>query len=643
MKEQLTVAYRRPADADNAKTRVATPAAAERPTRVARGTPPPETIVRSRVALPDAPTVVRSSSPAFDPPTTMRQVDAPTTMRKALVEPPTTVRPNAPVFDPPTTIHPSTVAEGPTMVRREPIIEPPTTVRRVAPPNAPTAVMPPPSSSPSVELSPSVVASIQQPMQQPTQRQPQPQPQQQRQPQQAQAQQKRQAPRLPVVATDRPEVFALIRRIVMQRDLASAAGLLHVELGALLGARVVLALVGANREISCPLTTDLRAAASTVELAQIAGCAEHKRPFGQPRVLMVPLETQRTTVLVAYRANDAQPFDQATQQLMLAVASRLDVLDHVLSLDNSQRAQDDADRKSIFRPEALQASRDPQRAGELVHLAPRIVRIAIPAVLVLAVTLVVAAALVQVPTYTRGSVVVSMNGRNVLSDGGGRVSAVHVTAGQMVAAGDPLLTLDAAREKQELEQIETVYRDQLSAFLFDPTDEGARQSLAGVLVQRKGAQDRLDLMTVRAPIAGRVSSVLTSDLVQQGEQIATITPIDSEASVVAFMPGSDRSRLQVGMKLQVELTGYSGTRTELVITEVGTEVVGASTARKLLGQKLADGVALPPLVVIVKATLPGPTFEADGKTYSYFDGMDGLAEIEVESKSFLSVILPTGD
>lgn len=438
-------------------------------------------------------------------------------------------------------------------------------------------------------------------------------------------------------------MFALIRRLVLQRDLTSAAGLLHAELGALLGARVVLVLVGANGQIACPVPADLRAAASVVELAQIAGCAAHRRPFGQPRILMIPLDTQRTTVLVAYRTADAPAFDAATQQLALAVASRLDVLEHVLALDVSQRAQQDADRASMFRAEALAAARDPQRAGELVHLAPRIVRIAIPAIMLLVVVLIVIAAIVRVPSYSRGSVVVTMNGHNVLSDGAGRVAMVHVVPGQVVAAGDPLLTLDASREKQEAAQLETVYRDQLSTFLFDPTDEAARQSLASVLVQRKGALDRLELMTVKAPVAGRVGAILAGDLVQQGEHVATITPDDAEASVVAFMPGSDRSRIQVGMTLQVELTGFNGTRSDLTITDVGTEIISAATARKLLGQKLADGVALPPLVVMVMAKLPAGTFEADNKTYSYFDGMDGIAEIAVDSKSFLSVILPSGE
>src|SRR5215475_700991 len=53
-------------------------------------------------------------------------------------------------------------------------------------------------------------------------------------------------------ARPRPEAFAMLRRIALQRDLASAVGVLHLELGALVGAKVVLAVVS-DEQISCPL------------------------------------------------------------------------------------------------------------------------------------------------------------------------------------------------------------------------------------------------------------------------------------------------------------------------------------------------------------------------------------------------------
>lgn len=45
-------------------------------------------------------------------------------------------------------------------------------------------------------------------------------------------------------------------------------------------------------------------------------------------------------------------------------------------------------------------------------------------------------------------------------------------------------------------------------------------------------------------------------------------------------------------------------------------------------------------MVLVTAQLPSQTFEAEGKTYDYFDGMQGVAEARIQSKSILVTLLP---
>jgi hypothetical protein len=54
-------------------------------------------------------------------------------------------------------------------------------------------------------------------------------------------------------------------------------------------------------------------------------------------------------------------------------------------------------------------------------------------------------------------------------------------------------------------------------------------------------------------------------------------------------------------------------------------------------------VAPPPVGVRVEAVLPPGQFESRGKTFEYGDGMEVLVEIEIDTKSFLSVVIPTGD
>lgn len=440
----------------------------------------------------------------------------------------------------------------------------------------------------------------------------------------------------------RPEVFALIRRIALQRDLASAAGVLHHELGALAGARIVLA-IASDGAISSPLPDELRLAAPLVPLAAIDACARQGRPVIGQRAMLVPVALTATAVLVAYRAPDAAALEPDAIAAVLAVADRLAMLDHFLAADATKRRQAADDRATIFRPAALEAAREDRREGDLVALSSRWVRLAVPLVLAIAVALVIAAALVQVPTYSRGTVVVTMNGTNVIATSPGRIARMFVQPGQHVASGDPLIALDTQKERQDFDQVDTLYRDQLSTFLFDTTDETARQSLAGILAQRQAAATALSAKTITAPIDGEVSAILASDLVNAGEHVVTIIPAGAQPSVTAYMPSSDRSRLHPGMTLRFTLPGYEDAHLELEVTEVGQEVIGAATARKLIGQKLADAVQLPPSIAIVKARLPGASFVSRGETFNFFDGMDGIGEIEVDRKSFLSIVIPTGD
>ena len=451
----------------------------------------------------------------------------------------------------------------------------------------------------------------------------------------------------PIVASpltrDSPELYALIRRVALQTDLANAAGVLHSGLGELLGARVAIATVSPRGEITSPIPSDLRDATRLVRLDAIVACAHNRQILGAERYLLVPIIASVPVVLVVWRTPDAPVLDQPVATIAVAAASRLAMLDYFLTTETQAQHQAAADAKTVFRPEALSASRSKHRAGELVNLSPRWVRITLPTILAISAILITLAAVVQVPSYSRGVAVVRMNGHNVISNAQGRINEILVAPGQRVAAGDRLIVLDTTGEQRAFAQIDTVYRDQLGAFLVDPTDEGARQSLAGIVASHTAAKDTLSTRIITAPIDGVVGAILASDTVTAGEHVLTIIPASSEPSVVAFMPGADLARIKVGMVLQVEMTGYTHKRAELVITEVGDEVISQMQARKQLGQKLADAVPLPPSTVMIKARLTSPSFEAKGKTYDYRDGMDGLAEIEVDTKSFLAMVVNTGD
>ncbi len=452
------------------------------------------------------------------------------------------------------------------------------------------------------------------------------------------------APTAPTaVDGDNPELFALIRRIALQTDFTNAAAVLHAGLGELLSSRVALALVSARGEISSPVPADLRDAAVEVPIAAIANAAATRQIVGADRYIAIPVIASVPAILVVWRPATAPVLDPNVANIAIAAASRLAILDHYLAAQAQQQTQAAADANSVFRTEALVASRSKNRVGDLVNLSPRWVRIALPTVLILGIVLIAVAAIIQVPSYSRGVVVVRMNGHNVISNAQGRISKILVASGQQVAAGQQLIELDSTLEQQAFAQVDTVYRDQLGAFLVDPTDETARQSLAGIIASHTSAKETLATKIITAPIDGVVGAILSSDTVSAGEHVLTIIPEGSEPSVIAFMPGFDLARIKVGMILQVEMTGYSHKRLELSINEVGDEVISQTQARKQLGQKLADAVALPPSTVMIKAKLTSTSFDARGETYRFRDGMDGIGEIAVDTKSLLSMIINRGD
>jgi hypothetical protein len=68
--------------------------------------------------------------------------------------------------------------------------------------------------------------------------------------------------------------------------------------------------------------------------------------------------------------------------------------------------------------------------------------------------------------------------------------------------------------------------------------------------------------------------------------------------------------------------------------------VGPTEARRYLGAEIGDSVQLTGPVVILKTRLPRPTFQAEGRTYRFHNGMHGTAEVEVRSEKILVTLVP---
>jgi membrane fusion protein (multidrug efflux system) len=114
----------------------------------------------------------------------------------------------------------------------------------------------------------------------------------------------------------------------------------------------------------------------------------------------------------------------------------------------------------------------------------------------------------------------------------------------------------------------------------------------------------------------------------------------TDLSVVALLPGHDRPRLEVGMALQIGLSGYRAKRQQAVIDEIDSQAIGPEEARKRLGDPIGDALPVTGPVVIVRAHLTARAFEAGGRTYEFHDGMLGKADVELDHQSLLRVLLP---
>ena len=293
-------------------------------------------------------------------------------------------------------------------------------------------------------------------------------------------------------------------------------------------------------------------------------------------------------------------------------------------------------------PDALAERRAaPAVRGRLVTTPRAWIRWAYPTLIGLVVALIVAAAIIEVPMYSTGVSIITVEGEQVTSPMTGTVAEVVVVPRARVTIGDPVLRLRALEEEAELAATETDYRNALATFLTNPGDDGVRTALAVIATRRQRAKAAVDARTLRAPVAGIVGDIRVrrGQPVAQGAQVMKISP-STDPSVVALLPGFDRPRLEIGMTLQIELPGYHKQREAAVIDAIGSQVIGPEEARKSLGDPIADALPISGPVVIVRAHLAARTFEAGGRAYTFHDGMLGKAEVRVDHESVLRALLP---
>jgi multidrug efflux pump subunit AcrA (membrane-fusion protein) len=298
----------------------------------------------------------------------------------------------------------------------------------------------------------------------------------------------------------------------------------------------------------------------------------------------------------------------------------------------------------LFRREALQARDEGARPGAPLGLVPTWIGAAywlLAAVVVLGLGY---GALARVGEYAHGPAVVRVDGRlDLTTAAGGVVLAVDVRPGQVVRAGQLLVRFHGESEEQELAHLDREFELKLARVLLHPDDEATRQSLAALRASRELAAARVAARQVVAPEAGvaRNVRVRSGQLLGPGDVVLTLVD-ESRASysVMALLPGQFRPMLRPGLPVRFELDGYPQVATALTIETVDDGAVGPSEVRRTLGQEIGDAVPAQGPLVLVRASLPRPSFSFEDQRYRYYDGIPGRVEVRVRERRLLAMLFP---
>jgi multidrug resistance efflux pump len=300
--------------------------------------------------------------------------------------------------------------------------------------------------------------------------------------------------------------------------------------------------------------------------------------------------------------------------------------------------------RQLFRREAIEHQAARTARADMLRIAPRstewLMRL-------LAVALVAALFFVivgRVHEYATGPALVRIDGRTALSSSrASLVRSVEVKPGDHVEEGDVLLQLYSSEEASDLEAATREFDDQLVKLMQRPNDATAREALVSLRTRRELARARLEQRSLRAPHRGVVGDVRVraGQLIEAGLSVIELRSDHADGKVVALLPGRYRPLIKPGAKLRFDLDGFQRRGHELIVEDVGDQIVGPTEAVRYLGREQAD--SLPQFtgpVVLVEASLPSGSFDADGERFEFAHGMQGKAETIVRTEPVAYAFLP---
>lgn len=355
-------------------------------------------------------------------------------------------------------------------------------------------------------------------------------------------------------------------------------------------------------------------------------------------------------VVVAVRAPDEAPFDASDMRLLQMLMDAWQPYVHQLAQESEVRAKV-AERSAaaggdIFRQEAISHMMRRGHEGDVVRVNPAWVSAAYWLVLVVLAAGGAFSYFARVHQYSEGPAVVKVTGRNeIVAIDAGTVVEIAVANGDLVKAGQLIARLHDNDQAARLRGLEVEYERRLVAYLQSPGDRAVGDALGKVISDRDEARTNVDARAIKATVDGRIKDlrIRKGQRVEAGSVIAAIAKNDRPEglSVIAFLPGSDRPRLRAHQDLRLTLPGYRNVNFTMEVHAISSEVLAAKeAASRYFGDRLGDTIALTGAVVVVEGRLDSARFETEGQSFVLHDGMVGVADVQLDSKSLLETMLP---
>jgi hemolysin D len=194
----------------------------------------------------------------------------------------------------------------------------------------------------------------------------------------------------------------------------------------------------------------------------------------------------------------------------------------------------------------------------------------------------------------------------------------------------------------------------VEAFLADDAQKlgDAERRIEDLRQRLAKAEAGLDHLTLRAPIAGRVQSLIVASVgqvVASGQEIMRIVPEDSKLEIEAYVTNRDIGFVRVGQEALVKVEAFPFTRygaIEAHVTRIAKDAIPEPDASAIEGDParvskaagFAGGERTQNLVFAVVLTPERPTMTIDGQDRPLTSGMAVTVELKTGRRRMLEYL-----